>query len=106
MTDGTIISQYNDDKIEQSLKHINPDIVIRISYIPAIGILPQHNIIIDKTVGEKFVRRFQRGFIRQQPNGFKLAEYLHCCVTNRYRVYVFSSNGSILITHRDYELYI
>lgn len=106
INDGTVISQYDENRIEQSLKHVNSDMIVRISYIPAIGLLPQHNIVIDKTIGEKFIRRFQRGFIKQQPNGFKLAEYLHCCVTNRYRVYIFSSNGSTLITHRDYDLYV
>ena len=102
---GDIIKQYDESGTEQSSKKILPDDVVRISYRPLISILPQHNIIIDHSVGEKFIRRFQRGFLKQKNEGFQLHEYLHCCVTNRYRVYIFS-NGSILITHKDYELYL
>ena len=102
---GEIISQYDLEGNEKSSKVIIPDKVVRVTYIPSLSILAQHNIIIDKNSGEAFIRRFQRGFIKQQKDGFKLKEYLHCCITNRYRVYIFS-NGNILITHKDYELYL
>lgn len=102
---GDIINQYDLEGTERSSKTIAPDQVVRVTYIPALSILAKHNIIIDKKAGEIFIKRFQRGFIKQQKDGFKLKEYLHCCITNRYRIYVFSA-GNVLITHKDYELYL
>ena len=102
---GEVINQYDDDGTERSSKRdVKPEQVVRVSYIPSIPILSRHDIIIDKKSGEVFIRRFQRGFI-QLNSGQPLKEYLHCCVTNRYRVYLFS-NGNTLITHKDYELYL
>ena len=101
---GEIINQYDDDGTEKSSKKMDPNQVIRVSYIPSLPILARHDIVIYKKYGEVFVRRFQRGFIRVNA-GKNLHEYLHCCVTNRYRVYVFS-NGNTMITHKGYELYL
>ena len=102
---GEIINQYDLEGQERSSKIIDANSVVRVSYIPVLPILPKHDIVIDKRKGEYFIRRFQRGFIKHQKDGFKLREYLHCCITNRYRVYIFSS-GNVLITHKDYELYL
>ena len=105
LDDGTIVDQYDVEGNEKSTKDIDPIMGAWVSYIPKLTILPEHTIIIDKNSGERFVRRFQRGFMKMQQDGFKLKEYIHCCVTNRYRVYIFSA-GKILITNKDYELYI
>jgi len=102
---GEVINQYDEDGMERSSKRdVEPWEVVRVSFIPSLPILSRHDVIIDKKAGECFIRRFQRGFI-QMNSGSPLKEYIHCCVTNRYRMYVFS-NGNTMITHRDYELYL
>lgn len=106
LEDGSIVDQYESDSgNENSTKKIDPSIVVRVSYLPVLPILPKHDIFIARNLGEKFIKRFQRGFIKQQSSGFKLNEYLHCCITNKYRFYLFSS-GNVIITHKDYELYL
>lgn len=103
--DGTIYKQYNEDGSENSSKKIDPDLVVRISYIPKVALFPQHDVIVNLNIGDRFIRRFGRGFIKQVED-FKLVEYLHCIVTNRYRLYIFSSCGKCLVTDKDYEVYI
>jgi len=104
-SDGIILKQFDENRIEQSWKQVDADKVVRVSFIPQLEILPRHNIFIDHTKGEKFIRRFGRGFIRQKSTGFKLSEYVYCCVTNRYKFWVFP-NGHTMITHPDYEFTI
>lgn len=43
---------------------------VRVSLIPAIALLPRHDI-----VGQKFIRRFMRGFKRSVVGGFDRAAY-------------------------------
>lgn len=101
--DGDIRAQYDTDGKEQTWKTMPIDRVARVSFIPAIPILPRHDVLIDIENGEQFVRRFGRGFIRQGPDGLRLQEYLNCCVTNKYRIYVFST-GRVMATHQDMEI--
>jgi hypothetical protein len=70
----------------------------RFSLISNVG-LPQHDL-----VGVEMVRRFCRGFIRGLGGGMK--EYIHCVVCKGFRIYVKSSNGMVLVTPEDYELYL
>ena len=101
--DGIVLNQYDEQGNEQSWKKIKAESVVRVSFIPTLPILPQHDIFIDIKDGERFIKRFGRGFIKQTKEGFKLREYLNCCVTNRYRFWVFS-NGRTMITKRDHEV--
>lgn len=74
---------------------------VMVSLIPADGLLlPRHDL-----TGLVFKRRFGRGFIHALAGG-ETFEYLHCVVTRYSRFYLRSSNGSILITPPDYELYL
>lgn len=104
-SDGIVLSQYDEEGIEQSWKKIKPESVVRVSFIPVLPILPRHDVFIDIKDGERFIRRFGKGFIKNSGDGFKLKEYLNCCVTNRYRFWVFS-NGRTMVTRRDYEVYL
>lgn len=101
-TDGKVLKQYDESGNEQSWKTLNPDEIVRVSFLPRVQLLPQHDVLIDINNGEKFIKRFGRGFLREKDN-FKLGEYINCVVTNRYRFWVFS-NGRTLITRRDYEV--
>lgn len=86
--DGTIITEGGD-----------LDGCVRFSLIPSMPLLPRHDII-----GVPMVRRFGRGFIRVM--GDKPPEYLHCVVCHDCRLYVRSSDGGILITPADHEVYL
>ena len=102
---GKIVNQYDVNGVEQSWKQIEPKNVVRMSFVPAIGLLPRHDVFIDIANGIEFIKRFGRGFIKQGADGFKLKHYINCCVTNNFRFWVFS-NGNSMITHKDYEAYL
>jgi hypothetical protein len=73
---------------------------VRVSLVPAVGLLlPRHDII-----GVPLQRRFGRGFIKLDGRG--LSEYLHCVVCRGFRIYVRSSDGSLLVTPEACELYL
>jgi hypothetical protein len=103
--DGDVRKQYDEQGNEQTWKDLSKDKICRVSFVPAVQFLPRHEVMIDIDAGDRFVRRFGRGFIRQGPDGFQLKQYAHCVVTNRYRVYVLS-NGVALVTHKDKEVYL
>lgn len=104
--DGTVMKQFAEDGKEYSWKTSikDPEQIVRVTFVPRLPILPKHDILIDISNGERFVKRFGRGFLKQKI-GFNLAEYLNCVETNKYRFWLFS-NGSTLITRNDYEVYI
>ncbi len=104
-SDGAVLAQYDEQGNEQSWKVLPVEKVVRVSLIPSDPALPRHDVVLDLDKGERFVRRFGRGFMRTTNEGIKLGEYLHCVVTNKYRLYVLSS-GRCLVTHKDYELYL
>jgi len=103
--DGVVIKQYDEDGKENTWKSVNADAIVRFSFVPSINILPRHDVLIDHANGERFVKRFGRGIIRQGSDGIKLREYINCCMTNRYRLWVFST-GRTLLTRSDYEVRI
>ena len=71
---------------------------VRFSLMPAEGTgLPQHDLI-----GVKMIRRFARGFIKVNAGGLK--EYVHCVVCKGFRVWIKSTDGTVLITPEDHEL--
>ena len=70
-----------------------------VSFVPATATLPRHDV-----AGLKFERRFGRGFISAMGGG--LQEYVHCVVCDTCRVYVKTTDGTVLVTPADYELYI
>jgi hypothetical protein len=72
---------------------------MRFSLIPGHDHLPRHDI-----VGIPMKRRFGRGFIKVNAGG--LREYVHCVVCEDCRLYVRSSDGTVLVTPPDYELYL
>ena len=91
LKDGTTITSGN---------NYLPESVVRVSLIPQIAILPRHDIIFTDF---KFVKRFGRGFLKQ---GSGMKEYIQCIVTDFFRVYLKCSNGTVLITNKNYELYL
>lgn len=103
---GIVRRQYNESGIEQTWKDLPLERIIRVTFLPLVPVLPRHDIFIDINKGERFVRRFGRGFIKQADDGFKLREYINCCVTERYRVYVISTTGQTIVTRPDYEVYL
>ena len=105
LADGTIRRQYDEAGREQTWKDLDPGQVVRVSFVPRIPLLPAHDVLIDLAAGERFVRRFGRGFMRQGEDGIRLREYIQCCVTNRYRLYVFSM-GKAMVTRPDFEVYV
>ena len=105
LVNGEIYKQYNDLGEEQSWKNLPLDQIVRISFIPQLGLLPQHDVFIDLEKGDRFIKRFGRGFIKQGVDGFELRMYLNCVITNKYRFYIFS-NGRTLITNKDQEVYL
>jgi len=76
------------------------DKVIRCSYIPTIKLFPRHDIVF---VDFKFKKRFARAFMGWDS---LIKEYLHCIITDKFRVYIKSTNGSCIITPKDYEMRI
>lgn len=72
---------------------------VRFSLIPAIPGLPRHDLI-----GITMERRFNRGFVRGMGGGTR--EYIYCVVFKDHRVYVRASDGGMIITPHDYELYL
>ena len=101
---GKVVRQFENDGTENSWKKLDPKKVVRISFLPRIPSLPRHDVFIDHSAGEEFIRRFGRGFLKQKL-GFNLGEYIHCAVTNKYRFWVFST-GRTLVTEKDYEVYV
>ena len=91
LKDGIIITDGNKFKFDD---------VIRCSFIPKIRLFPRHDIIFN---GFKFKKRFCRGFMGLS-KGMK--EYLHCVITDKFRMYIKSSNGQCIITPHDYEMYL
>lgn len=101
-----VLRQYNEDGTENPSTLIPVDKVVRVSILPRIPEgRPRHDVLIDHNKGEKFIRRFGRGIIKNN-DGFNLVEYIHCVETNRYRLWVFSLTGRSLITNPQFEVYI
>jgi len=101
--DGNVLRQYEEDGRENTWKKLDPERVVRVSLVPLVAILPQHNIFINRNAGELFIKRFARGFLKP---GTGLKEYVNCIVTNRYRVWVFS-DGRVLVTDKNFDnLYV
>jgi hypothetical protein len=107
---GDILSQYNKDGSVNSWKKLPTgqplsfDSVVRVSLIPTISLFTRHDCFIDIANGERFIKRFARGFLKMGSNG--LTEYVHIIVTNKYRMHIFSSTGSVKITNPNYEFYL
>lgn len=74
------------------------DKVVRCSYIPTIKLFPRHDIIFTDF---KFKKRFARAFMGWNSI---VREYLHCVITDKFRVYIKSTNGSCIIVPKDYEM--
>ena len=91
LTDKTIITKGND---------FNFDDVVRLSYIPNRLLLPRHDLVFTDF---KLKKRFCRGMMGW--NGI-MKEYLHCVITDKFRFYLKSSNGQVLITEKHYDYYI
>ena len=104
-SDGSILRQYDEQGNEQTWKQVDTDKVVRVSMMPSLPVLPRHDCFVDASKGEKFIRRFGRGFIRQTEDGFRLKESLNCIVMNRYRLWVFST-GRTMITNIEQEVYL
>jgi hypothetical protein len=105
LVDGSVRRQYAESGCEQTWKDLPLEQVVRVSFQPLVPLLPLHHVFIDITAGERFEKRFGRGFMKQGPDGIKLREYVNCCVTNRHRTWVLSS-GQVIVTRPDYELYM
>ena len=93
LKDGTIIK-------EGKKYNFKFDDVVRCSYIPTFALFPRHDIIFTDF---KFKKRFARGFMGWNSI---IREFLHCVITDKFRFYLKSSNGSVIITEKDYEMRI
>lgn len=72
---------------------------VRVSLVPADGTgLPRHDF-----TGLPFKRRFGRAFTRLVVGQF---EYLHCIVCQGFRLWIRSTNGKVLVTTEDEEIYL
>jgi hypothetical protein len=105
LLDHSIHRQYDENGIEKSSKELPADQVCRVTLVPALSVLPTHNVFIDFTKGERFMKRFGRGYLKSGEDGIKLREYVQVVHTNKYRFHVFSS-GNTILTEPNYELYI
>lgn len=107
--DHTVIRQYNDDGSENPSTMIPVDLVVRASILPRAGglgmFLPRHDVLVDFDKGERFVRRFGRGILKDKGQGYKQAEYLHCIETTNYKLWVFSSTGASIVANPKLEVY-
>ena len=107
--DGTVRQQYLDDGTEYRWQDIPAGDIIRASIINRVTHV-RHDCMFNRESGESFVRRFGRGFIRmksgEEQQDHSVSEYAHCIVTTNYRLYVLSTTGQAIITHRDFELYL
>lgn len=105
LSTGEIFSQWSPDGNESKWKDIKKlELVVRASLIPKVAPLPRHDCFIDIAKGQKFVKRFGRGFLKQTDN-FQLRQYLNCIVTSHYRLWVFP-DGRTMITPPDQEVYL
>jgi hypothetical protein len=91
LIDGTIINEGNKFDFNK---------VVRCSYIPTIKLFPRHDIIFTDF---KLKKRFARAFMGWNS---MVREYLHCAITNKFRVYIKSTNGSCIITPKNYSMRI
>lgn len=73
--------------------------IMMLSFVPDMPLFPRHDFS-----GIPMVRRFARGFLRGFGGGMK--EYLHCVVCQGFRIYLRSSDGGVLMTPEDYEVYL
>ncbi len=107
-SDHKVIRQYNDDGTENPSTMIPVNDVVRASILPRLSAgRPRHDILLDLSKGERFVKRFGRGIMKNaNGQGYKLAEYLQCIVTNKYRLWVFSMTGQSLVTNPEFEVYL
>jgi hypothetical protein len=101
VTGNSLVLNRYDNGREQSSKQVDPKSVIRVSLLPVVPLLPQHNIYINPERGEYFVKWFGRGILKN----YSLAHYLNCVQTNRYRVWVHT-DGRVWITAPDHEVYL
>jgi len=106
MLGARVLRQFNDDGTEVPSTVIRPEEVVRVSLLPRVGGLQRHDLLIDRSCGEQFVRRFGRGFLKNSGEGFKSAEYLQVVETTHYRMWVFSTSGRALVTNPKFELYL
>lgn len=97
---SSILNRYDNGR-EQSSKSVDPKSVIRVSLLPSVPVLPQHDIYINSEQGEYFVKWFGRGIIKK----YVLAHYLNCVQTNRYRVWVHT-DGRVWVTNPQQEVYL
>src|SRR4030042_2988305 len=105
--DHTVTRQYNEDGSENPSSLIPAGDVVRASLLPRVPEgRPRHDILLDPSKGEKFIRRFGRGIMKNKGEGYVLAEYLQCVVTSHYRLWVFSMTGQSLVTNPEFEVYI
>lgn len=104
--EDVVYNQYLESGQEVSFSIVPLDKVCRISLIPRIPYLQRHDCILDYSKGDRIVNRFGRGIMQHTGQAFTVVEYLQCIQTNNYRLWVFSSTGRCLVTHKDFELYI
>jgi len=79
--DGCVLAQYNGSGGETPSTEIRAGEVARFSLLPRFPNLVRHDVLLDRAVGERFVRRFGRGFHKRTETN--LDEILALC---KYRV--------------------
>lgn len=101
--DGSVMAQYSDDGCRNKWQDIERDAVTMILLRSTLAHLPDHVVFIDRDAGNRFLRYFGRGFLKNRGSGYKLVEYAFCIVTKAFRVYVLS-DGRMILTPASYEL--
>lgn len=94
-------AEWNEPDGTKIIKRVGGDLTgaIRFSLTPQIEGLPPHHFI-----GVPMKRRFCSGFIRLiDPNGIG-DEYCHCVIMAECRIYVKSSDGSVIVVPPDFQL--
>lgn len=97
---SSVLNRYDNGR-EQSSKSVDPKTVIRVSLLPIVPTLPQHDIFLNPDKGLYFVKWFGRGIIKTR----ELAHYLNCVQTNRARVWVHT-DGRVWVTDPQQEVYL
>jgi hypothetical protein len=59
-SDNQVLKQYEEDGKENTWTSLDPNKIVRVSFLPSLSILPRHDCLIDISSGERFIKRFRR----------------------------------------------
>lgn len=103
LADGSQFPQFMDG-VQRSAREVQADEVVEVAFLPNVGGLRGHVVRIDREGGDRFVRLFGRGFLKQS-EGFQLSGYAFCVETARFRAWVTWA-GTVVVMGPSEELYL